>query len=127
MKRLILVSLLSFSVVGCSTINDLIPSFWDDNQSASIINIRQQVEQIDCAKEQTPQVTSLIKEVRWFQLYSESKGQRQQDVLNIVAPIKETTDDWLKRGEGGPTYCKLKKQVLEQQSKRAAEAIMGRF
>lgn len=117
-------------LTGCSTVKEWIPSFWDDNQSAKIVDIRKATEDIDCKQPQLPQVKNIQGQIVWFQLYSESKGWRQQDVLKIVAPMKETVDDWAKRSaekEGTETYCNLKKKVVQNQAKRAAEAVLGRF
>lgn len=126
MKQIAVISVV-LMLSGCSTLTNWIPSFWDDNQSASIINVRQKVEQIDCSKEQLPQIQSVAREIRWFQLYSESKGTLQKDVLRLVEPMKGTADDWVKRGEGSKTYCELKKKVLVDQSTKAASAILGRY
>jgi hypothetical protein len=65
-------------------------------------------------------------------LYSESKGGRQADVILLTKPMTETVEDWHKRvsTEGhkdNPIYCDLKKRVLQEQSQRAAKAILGRF
>ena len=125
--RVLLLLITTLALGGCSTIKEWIPSFSDTNQSASIINVRQKVEQINCEQPQIPQVEALAREIRWFQLYSESKGSRQADVLRLVQPMSETTDAWIKRGEGSKVYCQLKKQVLQGQSARAAEAVLGRF
>jgi|AntAceMinimDraft_5_1070358.scaffolds.fasta_scaffold00989_11 hypothetical protein len=129
MKHLFLI--LSFvSLTGCSTVVSWIPSFWDDNQSARIINIRQTVENIDCKKPQLSQATEVQKDIQWFELYSTSKGFRQQDVLKIIAPMKATTTDWINRSagkEGSEAYCNLKKRTLQLQAERAASAILGRY
>lgn len=126
MKQIAVISVV-LMLSGCSTLTNWIPSFWDDNQSASIINVRQKVEQIDCSKEQLSQIQSVAREIRWFQLYSESKGTLQKDVLRLVEPMKGTADDWVKRGEGSKTYCELKKKILVDQSTKAASAILGRY
>lgn len=119
---------------GCaalSTVSGYIPSFWDDNQSAKIVDIRQSVERISC--EPGTQLTDAVQlqtDIQWFRLYSESKGSRQKDVLRIIAPMEETVDDWAKRSgnkEGSTTYCGLKKKTLQLQASRAAESILGRF
>ncbi len=118
------------ALTGCSTVKTWIPSFWDDNQSAKIVDIRKAAEDIDCKQPQLPQAKSIQNQIQWFQLYSESKGWRQQDVLKIVAPMKETVDDWAKRSaekEGSTTYCEIKKKAIQAQAKRAAEAVLGRF
>jgi hypothetical protein len=130
MKRLIALVAISFSVSGCSTVKSWIPSFWDDNQSARIIDVRLRVDSINCEQPQLPQAETLSRELRWFELYSESKGWRQNDVLKLTAPMKETVDDWVKRSrekEGTKAYCEIKKKILTGQSKRAASAVLGRF
>jgi hypothetical protein len=130
MKRLIALVAISFAVSGCSTVKSWIPSFWDDNQSARIIDVRLRVDSINCEQPQLPQAETLSRELRWFELYSESKGWRQNDVLKLTAPMKETIDDWVKRSrekEGTKAYCEIKKKILTSQSKRAAEAVLGRF
>lgn len=128
--RIIAVALLSLSLTGCATVKDWIPSFWDDNQSAKIVDVRHKVENLDCSKEQLPQITAIRSDLQWFQLYSESKGWRQADVLRVIKPMQETVEDMYKRSQTGPgskVYCDLKKKVMQQQSKRAAEAVLGRF
>jgi hypothetical protein len=133
MKRYFLIPFLVVSLSGCAAIDKAktwIPSFWDDNQSAKIVDIRFKSRQIDCTQPQLPQARAIQNDITWFELYSESKGSRQQDVLKLIAPMKETVDDWVKRSEnkeGSKTYCEIKKKMVEQQSKRAAEAVLGRF
>ena len=127
-KFLVILSLAGLS--GCSTVVGWVPSFWDDNQSAKIIDVRQKVENIDCKVPQLAQATTILNDIQWFELYSKSKGTRQNDVLRIVAPMKETTADWAKRSaekEGSEAYCNLKKRSLKLQAERAASAILGRY
>ena len=117
---------------GCASITGLIPSFWDDNQSARIISVRLDIERVDCKREQLPQVAKIRDDLAWFRLYSESKGSRQADVIALTKPMSETVEDWHKRvsTEGhrdNPIYCDLKKRVLQEQSTRAAKAVLGRF
>jgi len=129
MKRILLIA----SVVvlsGCSTIQNWIPSFWDDNQSAKITDVRLTVDRIDCSKDQLTQAVQLRDQLRWFELYSVSKGALQRDVIRLVKPIQDTTEDWYKRsldGQGSVGYCNIKKKILEQQTARAAKGIMGRW
>lgn len=134
MKKILIVSVVSLTLSGCAVTDKLvsyIPSFWDDNQSAKIIDIRQSIEKISCEPgTQAADADRILKDIRWFELYSESKGRRQHDVLRIVAPMKETVTDWGKRSEtkeGSKTYCELKKKTLKLQASRAAEAVLGRF
>ena len=132
MKKLVIL----FAVVllqGCAlALSSYIPSFWDDNQSQKIIDLRLTIERIDCKAQQRPQVSRIRDDLEWFRLYSESKGKRQQDVLKLTQPMAETTEDWYKRvsAEGykeNAIYCELKKRVMVEQSTRAAKAVLGRF
>ena len=134
MIRLLATVAVTVTVTGCAILDKgaaMIPSFWDDNQSAKIVDIRHSIEQITCAPgTQLTDATHLLTELQWFQLYSESKGSRQKDVLRIIQPMEETVRDWQKRSqakEGSVAYCMSKRMVLKQQSKRAAETILGRF
>ena len=129
-KLLLLVTVLLLQ--GCAGLTGLIPSFWDDNQSHRIINVRLDIERVDCKSTQLPQVTKIRDDLAWFRLYSESKGSRQADVIALTKPMSETVEDWHKRAstEGhrdNPIYCDLKKRVLQEQSTRAAKAVLGRF
>lgn len=129
MKRL-LALITAITLTGCASIKGMVPSFWDDNQSAKAVDIRFSVETLDCSKPHLPQAEKIEMEVLWFQLYGESKGWRQQDVLKLVTPLQETVTDFVKRsksGEGSETYCNIKKKIMQAQSKRAAEAVLGRF
>jgi hypothetical protein len=129
MKRILLIATV-FMLSGCSTVQNWIPSFWDDNQSAKITDVRLTVDRIDCDKAQLPQAQQLRDQLRWFELYSTSKGALQRDVIALVKPIQETTEDWYKRsldGQGSVGYCNIKKKILEQQTARAAKGILGRW
>ena len=131
MKKIL--AILSFTLLsGCAGLTGLIPSFWDDNQSAKIISVRLDIERLDCRAQQKPQVERIRDDLAWFRLYSESKGGRQADVILLTKPMSETVEDWYKRvaAEGhkdNAIYCDLKKRVLTEQSTRAAKAILGRF
>jgi len=130
MKRLITLLVLSLTLTGCASITSLIPSFWDPNQSARITDVRLRVDQINCEQAQLPQALQIQNDLRWFELYSESKGSRQQDVIRIIQPMQESVTDWVKRstdGQGSKTYCEIKKKLLQTQAKSAAAAIQGRF
>ena len=113
-----------------STVKGWIPSFWDDNQSNKIVDVRMSVEKLDCTQDQLPQVTKIRDDLKWFELYSQSKGWRQADVLRVIKPMQETVDDMYKRAkdqQGSKMYCELKKKVMQSQSERAAQAVLGRF
>jgi len=126
----ILLALVIVTVTGCSGIVSKIPSFWDDNQSARIIDVRLRAENINCSEPQLPQIRALAQDLRWFELYSHSKGQRQTDVLRLIQPMQATVKEWEDRSskqEGSKFYCETKKRIVTEQAKRAAEATLGRF
>ena len=130
MKRLITLVLVTAVLSGCASITSLIPSFWDPNQSARITDVRLKADAINCDQPQLPQAQALQSDLRWFELYSESKGSRQQDVIRIIQPMQESVTDWVKRsqeGQGSKTYCEIKKKLLQTQARSAAAAIQGRF
>jgi hypothetical protein len=130
MKRLITLLVLSLTLSGCASITSMIPSFWDANQSARIVDVRVKVDAINCEQAQLPQAAAIQHDLRWFELYSDSKGARQQDVIRVIAPMQESVSDWVKRstdGQGSKGYCEIKKKLLQTQAKSAASAILGRF
>jgi hypothetical protein len=125
----ILTLVLAFTLTGCASITSVVPSFWDDNQSARIIDVRLAVARVDCVNA-LPGVSRVRDDIEWFRLYSHSKGVLQKDVLAVVKPMSETAEDWYQRTLGGTaskTYCELKKTVMQQQAERAASAVLGRW
>lgn len=115
---------------GCAQIKGMIPSFSDPNQSSRIIDVRQNVEQLDCSQPHLPQVLTIQKNLQWFKLYSDSKGWRQADVLRVIEPMEQTVNDFVKRSEtqqGSKFYCETKKKIMQEQASTAARAILGRF
>ncbi len=132
MKKLLIVGLVAL-LQGCATfsfqdIKDQIPSFWDANQSKSVIDIRQSIEKLNCKELHAPQVKVIKDNVQWFVLYSESKGTK--DVLTLVKPMESTVDDFYKRSlekQGSEIYCEMKKKILITQSSTVAKTVIGRF
>ena len=125
--KLLTTLIIAVSLTGCATVQNWIPSFWDDNQSAYIIDARLTVAAINCAEPQLPQVTVLSRDLQRFQLYSEAKGALQKDVLRVIEPMQSTVSEWTKRGEGSRVYCEIKKKVIAQQGERASRVILGRW
>lgn len=128
MKTLLLSILLMLT--GCATVQSWIPSFWDVNQSARITDVQLAVDRLDCASDQLIQVTRIRDDLRWFELYSVSKGSVQQDVIKLIQPMQATVEDMHKRnteGRGSTVYCELKKRIMQQQASRAAAGIQGRW
>jgi len=129
MKTLLLT--LSFMLLaGCSTVVSWIPSFNDPNQSARITDVRLAVDSLDCARAQHPQALAIARELRWFELYSQTAGQRHQDVLRVIAPMQATVAEFVTRTQAqdaSRVYCDLKKRAMQEQAARAAGVIQGRF
>lgn len=130
MMKKILVLAAAVMLTGCGSMYKYVPSFWDDNQSRAIIDVRLAVSKLNCAEPHLPQAQVIKDRIDWFMLYSESKGRSQQDVIKLVEPMKATVDDFHKRSsekEGSKTYCELKKKVMVEQSQRAAGSVLGRW
>ena len=130
MKRLITLLVFSFALTGCANMQAWIPSFWDSNQSARIVDVRLGIDRLNCAGDQLAQITRIRDDLRWFELYSTSKGPLQQDVIKLIAPMQATVEDMYTRsikGQGSVTYCELKRTIMQQQAQRAAAGILGRW
>jgi outer membrane murein-binding lipoprotein Lpp len=128
--RKLLVMCLVVMLSGCATVQNWIPSFWDDNQSAKITDVRLAVDRLNCQQNQLSQITVIRDDLRWFELYSRSKGSLQRDVIRLIAPMQETVEDMYtrnSRGTASATYCELKKQIMTQQAERIAHAVLGRW
>jgi hypothetical protein len=127
--RIITSFILVLALTGCAGISSVVPSFWDDNQSARIVDVRLAVARVDCVNA-LPGVTRVRDDIEWFRLYSVSKGALQKDVLAVIQPMQATAEDWYQRtaqGTASKVYCELKKSVMQQQSARAASAVLGRW
>jgi hypothetical protein len=127
-KLFAILSLIMLS--GCASVVGWIPSFNDSNQSAKITDVRMAVDALDCARPQYVQVKRIQDELRWFELYSESAGIRNQDVIRVIKPMQATVGDFAKMvhdKDGSRVYCDLKKRAMQEQASRAATVILGRF
>jgi desulfoferrodoxin (superoxide reductase-like protein) len=126
--KLISAAIISLVLTGCSSLSLEIPSFWDDNQAARIIDVRKSVDDLDCAAAHAPQVKTIQHHLKWFELYSQSK--RTPDVARLIQPMQATVDDFYKRSvenPGSAAYCELKKRVMITQGETVARAVLGRF
>ena len=129
MKNLV-VALSLVMLSGCATVISWIPSFNDPNQSQKIVDVRMAVDQLDCARAQHAQALTIQRELRWFELYSQSAGIRNQDVIRIIKPMQETVGEFVDRTkdrDASKVYCDLKKRAMQEQAARAAGVILGRF
>ncbi len=128
--KIIFAIMISVMISGCATVSTWIPSFWDDNQSARIADVRLGIDRLNCAGDQLAQITRIRDDLRWFELYSISKGTLQKDVIKLIAPMQATVEDMYtrnSRGQGSVIYCELKRTVMQQQAQRAAAGILGRW
>lgn len=129
MKNILFVSFIALFLSGCA-IHNVVPSFWDDNQSAKIIDTQLAVERLDCSKPHAEQVLRIKDTLDWFEFYSIAKGSRQNDVRELIAPMRKTVDDFYKRSvenPGSAGYCKGKKRIMQRQAKTAAEGVLWRY
>ena len=132
MKKLLLIAVTSVTLTGCASIQQWIPSFWDDNQSAKIIDIRQRAHNIQCdtVELQKTHSAGLVKDIQWFLLYSDSKGAVQKDVIRLVEPMEKTVGDWANRtatGDASKAYCEIKKKIIVVQADKAANSVLWRY
>jgi len=128
--KLFITFLISVMLTGCANMQTWIPSFWDDNQSARIVDVRLGIDRLNCAGDQLAQITRIRDDLRWFELYSASKGALQKDVIRLIAPMQATVEDMYTRtskGQASAAYCELKRTVMQQQAQRAAAGILGRW
>ena len=105
---------------GCS----MIPSFWDDNEAYGVAKVRHSVDALDCTGDYLPQAKQIQSDVRFLELYSESKG--SDDLLSMVSKMKLTIDG-LVDSDTNKVFCNIKKKQLVTQSASIADAAMGRF
>lgn len=132
MKKFLASLIVVVGLTGCSgtDLSDVIPSFWDDNQSAKITDVYVKTVTFDCGQPHLPQIVALRQDLLWFELYSKSKGFLQNDVLKLIAPMQDTVTDFYTRtktSEGSKAYCEAKKRVMTTQAKKAASGVMWRF
>ena len=128
--KLLFTLAISVMLTGCATVSTWIPSFWDSNQSARIVDVRLSIDRLNCAGDQLAQITRIRDDLRWFELYSHSKGSLQKDVIALIAPMQATVEDMYTRTAKAPTsvtYCELKRTIMQQQAQRAAAGILGRW
>ena len=127
MKKVLMLCVF-FTLAGCSTIKDNIPSRWDVNQSSVVTDIQQMTRHIDCTQDLKPQLHELFMRVEWYDLYANTKGTTDMAKLDrvLVDTVKEFQDK-VSAGPTSPMYCDLKKKILIQQADIIATTVQGRF
>lgn len=113
MKKLIL---LAVFLTGCA-------GRWDPNQSASIVDIYQEILNIDC---ENLALSKLKQDIEWFLLYTEGKG-NQKAVLDMITYIEESIEEIAAREDPSPVYCSAKKELLVEEIDIASKAVLRRL
>jgi hypothetical protein len=127
MKKLLVVCAF-FTLSGCASIMDMIPSRWDVNQAKMITDIQQQAVRFDCKADLKPQVDQLVKDVEWFDIYANTKPTRDiAKLTGIMTTTVKELQDRVNKGPVSPLYCDLKKKIIQQQTDIIAESVQGRF
>ena len=130
MKK-ILIILAMCGLTGCSTVQsvkDIIPSFWDDNQSKVATDLQVYSRRLDCSKPLQPQLESIEIPLQWLTVYSQTKNTK--DVLKITNTFNTTYGEFkdrVKAGSVSPIYCDIKQKLFVQQADMIAKAVLGRF
>ena len=131
MKQFLSATILVVFLSGCAGLSDMIPSFWDDNQSARIVDMYVKSTNLNCKQPHLPQIKSMKDDLQWFELYSKSKGWLQRDVIKLIAPMQKTVLEFYKRSsgekQGSVAYCEIKKKLLIKQSRDSAKSVLGRY
>ena len=131
MKQFLSATILVVFLSGCAGLSDMITSFWDDNQSARIVDMYVKSTNLNCKQPHLPQVKSMKDDLQWFELYSKSKGWLQRDVIKLIAPMQKTVLEFYKRSsgekQGSVAYCEIKKKLLIKQSRDSAKSVLGRY
>lgn len=125
MKKLFLSFLLVAGLSGCA----MIPSFWDDNENNVIVSIVDDIDKIDCVKKDYLGAYRAKSRTEWLNTYATLKGSK--DVGRMINPLDATiggfTDKVRKEKEVSVAYCTLKKSIMQNDSRRIAKAMLGRF
>lgn len=124
MKKISIIAIV-FLTTACAGLS--LPSGYDPNESAGIINIVQDVKNLDCstAESRSESIKELQESVQWMRLYSIAKG--SEDVYVSLGIIDQTVTGMAVRDNVSKSYCNLKKKTLEVQATDTAEAVMKRF
>lgn len=119
--KLLGITLTAF-LAGCSLTP---PSFYDDNESMLAVEVRYEIDRLDCNNIDPYAIARIDWQVHKFMLYSESKG--SSDVTEMLVELKKTSGGLAQKENVSTTYCNLKKKSLAAQSASIAEAVMWRY
>jgi hypothetical protein len=127
--KILLTALLSLSLIGCSTLRDILPSSWDANEAAAITDIRMMINNIDCASAETALVTTTKIEERTEWLWTYADTRQSKDVLRLIRPFNETAEGLHDRAKGGEMsrgFCLAKVTIMSKQADAIASALQSR-
>lgn len=126
MKKLLVI--VAFSLAGCSTILDYIPSRWDVNQAKVITDLQQQSRNFDCKGDQAQQLKTFASTLEWFDIYAKTKPTR--DIAKLTTTLDTTVKEYqdrLAKGPVSPMYCSIKTKLINQQVEIISGSVQGRF
>ena len=127
--KLFLTLLLSVSLVGCSTIRDILPSTWDANEASAVTDIRMAINNIDCTTPASALITTtkIEEKTEWLWIYADTRGSK--DVLRLIRPFNDTAEglhDRAKRGDMSRGFCIAKVTIMSKQADAIASALQSR-
>lgn len=125
LRKILLSSALIVALTGCS-ITEEVPSFWDDNESAKVVDLFISVSKIDCESHFVKnQIQEVSNNSQWLLHYARLKG--SHDVVSLVSKFEKTLVGIASKDVINVNYCRVKRDTLIKQSERIAQGIMGRY
>jgi hypothetical protein len=112
-------------LTGCSTLNSLLPSPWDDNEMMYIATLQYEVRKIDCDKHGTIETVWATKEKLWWY----AQAARHADVVELIEPYHQSMVGLYEQSRAGTLrkpYCVNKVTILTTQTDMIAEALASR-
>lgn len=124
MKKVVLTTLMLFSISGCSLLMNT--SFWDDNEAKAAVDVAFAVQELDCDSEFVkPQIREIAYKLAYLETYAIYKKSR--DIVELTELVGKTVEGLSANQVINPAYCKLKKESLVKQTGDIASAVLGRF
>ena len=115
-------------ITGCSTLNSLLPSPWDDNEMMYIATLQYEVRKIQCegdkSHETIEQVWATKEKLWWY-----AQAARHADVVNLIEPYHQSMVGLYEQSKAGKLrkpYCVNKVTILTTQTDMIAEALASR-
>lgn len=124
MKKVVITTLMLFSISGCSQIMNT--SFWDDNEAKAAVDVAFAVQELDCDSQFVkPQIRKIAYKLAYLETYATYKKSR--DIIELTGLVGKTVEGLSAKQVINPTYCRIKKESLVKQTGDIASAVLGRF